>query len=263
MKKWYSALALLLFVMAVVARCAMLFVHNTGFLSLLLYLAFGLGLVMIGLESFEKKLYANAFCFDNRFGLSIASYACAGGLLLDFVLNSILIYSGLASFGYNKHLVVAPLGLQCLFGLLSAICFVMLGLSFSKSKSYDVRQLGGFNAVILLFFVSKGLGILSETVQSSNVEKMLYFITVIFGILAFLSYAREIDNADGTRPFSVFAFRGFSFAALLCFLSNFVMVLSGNLPFLSNQFGYSATMLTLGVLSYLFDKNILAHTGAE
>lgn len=263
MKRGYSKFALLFFVMAVVFRALILLLSQSNSFIVGFYACLSLGIVMLALDTLPKKTYANAFCYDNRFFLNVFSYIGAAGFLTDFMLQALNIYNYLNTFQYNVLLAVIPSLLQCAFAILSSVCFVIMGMSFSNRKDYDVRNLGAFNIVVLVYFISKGLSVLTNISKLNQIDTTLYYISIIFGILCAFSYAKEIDNTKGAKPASVFCFRCYSYVAMMYFIFVFTMVLKGNEAVRSEYFATGIITLFIGMFNYFFEKNILAHSVLE
>lgn len=260
MKKGYSKYALLLFIVAVVLKCVEQFVKNAFALSVGFYVALFLGLLMIAIETFTQKEFANAFCFDNGFRLDLFSYIAGVGFFVDFVSSAFQIYDVINTFSYNILVRVVPLVLECIFAVLSSACMVAIGLSFGKNSCYDFRSLKVFNIVPLAFFTSKGIAMLSQIGDVKAIDTVLMYMLFGLGILSFFFFAREVENSGGASNVSVFMFRAFNYVAVMYFFCIIMLVLNDHIKVVSFDFANAITYLFVGVFVYFLEKNILAHS---
>lgn len=263
MKKEYSRYALWLFVAGVVFKSLILLVADNIFFTIGFYLSFVIGLVLLGVETISKKDFANAFCFDNHFMLSGFSYLAGIGFFIDFVAGSFKIYNVSTKLIYNRAVHLVPLVGECAFALFSVVCMITVALSFSKKSNYDFRNLQLFNIVPLIWFAFKGVGLLADNVDIFSIDKLLAFVMVSFGIIAFYFFVRETENKKGASPIGVYTFRGFYYSAVMFFIVNLMLVLKGDLEVISYNFANSVSYFFIGVFTYFFEKNILAHSSAD
>lgn len=260
MKKGLSKYALLLFIAGVVLKCVNLLVTDLAVIDALFYVSIVAGLVLLSIETLSNKEFANAFCYDNKFHIDLFSYIAGVGFFVDFVSGVFQIYNLTNTFKYNSIVQLVPMIIQCVLAILSAVSMVAVGLSFAKDSSYDFKGLKGFNVVLLLWFVFKGINLLADNL---NVDNILAFAVLILGILVFYFFLREIENNNGSSPYTVLCLRLFSYLSVMAFMVNLMLVLKGDLKVISTEFANSVTYLFVGGFIYFFEKNILAHSLIE
>lgn len=260
MKKGYSRFVLMSFVLAVVFRTLLSFLSPNIVFVILFYLSFVAGIVLLGLETFKQKEFANAFNLENRFHLGFFGALAGVGAFADFLSTVFEIYN-LASKGDGNILAAGiPLGFECLFAFVSVLCFAMVSMSFSKSKRYDFRQLKFLNLAPLIWLTSKGIATLSTIVDISKIDNALAYISIAFGMLAFYYFARETENDKGASAICVFCFRAFTFVAIMMFVSRLELVLSGSASPVDRDTIFALTISFVGLFVYFLEKNIFAYT---
>lgn len=261
MKIGYSQISLLLFVIAIVLKAISVFAFESVFLTVGFFAAVVIGIVLIGAETFRQKKFADAFVFENKFHISFFSILASVGFFVDFVSDSLELYSVAQDGGYNVVAVGASVvGFECLLALVSAACMIMVSLSFSKNTRYDFRELKILNIFPLLWAILKGIALLSDIGQSFSQTEAVKYIAVISCIAAFYFFAKEVDCKDGASACSVFFFRCFAYFAVLYFICMLCDILTKQTEAFDRSFVLSLSILLNGVFSYFLEKNILSHT---
>lgn len=260
MKIGYSQISLLLFVIAIVLKAISVFAFESVFLTVGFFAAAVIGIVLVGAETFRQKKFADAFAFENKFHISFFSILASVGFFVDFVSDSLELYSVVENGGYNVAVGASVIGFEGLFAIVSAACMIMVSLSFNKNTRYDFRELKLLNAFPLLWAVSKGIALLSDIGQNFSQTEVTEYIAVISCIAAFYFFAKEVDGKNGASAFSVFSFRCFAYFAVLYFVCTFCDALGGQTALLERDSALALSILLNGVFVYFFEKNILSHT---
>lgn len=260
MKIGYSQISLLLFVIAIVLKAISVFAFESVFLTVGFFAAVVIGIVLIGAETFGQKKFADAFVFENEFHISFFSILASVGFFVDFVSDSLTLYSVVQDGGYNVAVGALVIGFEGLFALVSAACMIMVSLSFGKNTRYDFRELKLLNAFPLLWALSNGIALLSDIGQSFSQTEAVKYIAVISCIAAFYFFAKEVDGKNGASACSVFSFRCFAYFAVLYFICTLCDILGGQTALLERSSVLSLSILLNGVFAYFLEKNILSHT---
>lgn len=260
MKKGYSRFVLLSFVLAVVFRTLLSFLSPNTVFVVLFYVFFLAGIVLLGVESFSQKEFANAFNLENKFHLGFFGALAGIGAFVDFLSSVFGLYSLVS--GEKENILAAgiPLGFECVFAFSSVLCFAMVSMSFSKSRRYDFRQLKFLNLSPLFWITSKGIVTLSSIVDVGVIDNALVYISIVFGMLAFYYFARETENDNGAGALCVFCFRAFTFVALMMFVSRLELVLKGYSSPIDRESLFALTISFVGIFVYFLEKNIFAYT---
>mgnify|MGYP004466716165 FL=1 len=260
MKIGYSQISLLLFVIAIVLKAISVFAFESVFLTVGFFAAVVIGIVLIGAETYGQKKFADAFVFENKFRISFFSILASVGFFVDFVSDSLELYSVVQDGGYNVAVGASVIGFEGLFALVSAACMIMVSLSFGKNTRYDFRELKILNIFPLLWAILKGIALLSDIGQSFSQTEAVKYIAVISCIVAFYFFAKEVDGKDGASACSVFSFRCFAYFAVLYFICILCDVLTKQTEAFDRSFVLSLSILLNGVFAYFLEKNILSHT---
>lgn len=260
MKIGYSQISLLLFIIAIVLKAISVFAFESVFLTVGFFAAVVIGIVLIGAETFKQKKFADAFVFENKFRISFFSILASVGFFVDFVFDSLELYSVAQDGEYNVAVGASVIGFEGLFALVSAACMIMVSLSFSKNTRYDFRELKILNIFPLLWAILKGIALLSDIGQSFSQTEAVKYIAVISCIVAFYFFAKEVDGKDGASACSVFSFRCFAYFAVLYFICMLCDILTKQTEAFDRSFVLSLSILLNGVFSYFLEKNILSHT---
>lgn len=260
MKIGYSQISLLLFVIAIVLKAISVFAFESVFLTVGFFAAVVIGIVLIGAETFRQKKFADAFVFENKFRISFFSILASVGFFVDFVSDSLELYSVVQDGGYNVAVGASVIGFEGLLALVSAACMIMVSLSFDKNTRYDFRELKILNIFPLLWAILKGIALLSDIGQSFSQTEAVKYITVISCIAAFYFFAKEVDGKDGASACSVFSFRCFAYFSVLYFICILCDVLTKQTEAFDRSFVLSLSILLNGVFAYFLEKNILSHT---
>lgn len=260
MKIGYSQISLLLFVIAIVLKAISVFAFESVFLTVGFFAAVVIGIVLIGAETFRQKRFADAFVFENKFHISFFSILASVGFFVDFVSDSLELYSVVQDGGYNVAVGASVIGFEGLLAIVSAACMIMVSLSFGKNTRYDFRELKILNIFPLLWAILKGIALLSDIGQSFSQTEAVKYIAVISCIAAFYFFAKEVDGKDGASACSVFSFRCFAYFAVLYFICILCDVLTKQTEAFDRSFVLSLSILLNGVFAYFLEKNILSHT---
>lgn len=260
MKIGYSQISLLLFVIAIVLKAISVFAFESVFLTVGFFAAVVIGIVLIGAETFRQKKFADAFVFENKIHISFFSILASVGFFVDFVSDSLELYSVAQDGGYNVAVGASVIGFEGMLALVSAACMIMVSLSFSKNTRYDFRELKILNIFPLLWAILKGIALLSDIGQSFSQTEAVKYIAVISCIAAFYFFAKEVDGKDGASACSVFSFRCFAYFAVLYFICMLCDILTKQTEAFDRSFVLSLSILLNGVFSYFLEKNILSHT---
>lgn len=260
MKIGYSQISLLLFVIAIVLKAISVFAFESVFLTVGFFAAVVIGIILIGAETFRQKKFADAFVFENKFRISFFSILASVGFFVDFVSDSLELYSVVQDGGYNVAVGASVIGFEGLLALVSAACMIMVSLSFGKNTRYDFRELKILNIFPLLWAILKGIALLSDIGQSFSQTEAVKYIAVISCIAAFYFFAKEVDGKDGALACSVFSFRCFAYFSVLYFICILCDVLTKQTEAFDRSFVLSLSILLNGVFAYFLEKNILSHT---
>lgn len=260
MKIGYSQISLLLFVIAIVLKAISVFAFESVFLTVGFFAAVVIGIILIGAETFGQKKFADAFVFENKFRISFFSILASVGFFVDFVSDSLELYSVAQDGGYNVAVGASVIGFEGLLAIVSAACMIMVSLSFGKNTRYDFRELKILNIFPLLWAILKGIALLSDIGQSFSQTEAVKYIAVISCIAAFYFFAKEVDGKDGASACSVFSFRCFAYFAVLYFICILCDVLTKQTEAFDRSFVLSLSILLNGVFAYFLEKNILSHT---
>lgn len=252
--------ALMSFVVAVTFRTLLSFLPSITIFTALFYIFFVSGIVLLGVETFKQKEFANAFNFENKFHLNFFGALAGVGLFIDFISSIFGLYSLFADKSHNALATGIPLGFECVLAFLGILCFWMVSASFSKGRRYDFRQLKYLNIAPLFWITSKGIVTLSNIADISEIDNVLMYLSIIFGMLTFYYFARETESVTGATASCIFYFRVFTFVALMMFISRLELILGGVASVGDRNSLFAITILLVGAFVYFLEKNIFAYT---
>lgn len=244
-------------------RFSMFLFNASEAINCIYYIVVILGAVMIALNSFRNKSYANAFIFKNDFHLNIFSYVACIGFFADFVYQCVEIFLSVDDGDYKNPIRFIPLCLICFFSLISCFYFYTVGLSFGD-KNYDFRELKIMHLAPIFW---SGVKILSQMQYAINplkdIGSMLEYILLIFAVCFFYCFASEIENDKGAKPSTVFFAREFSYFSMLYFIDGIVMLFSKSSSLTDKNVVFSVCALFICSFAFFFEKNIVFRSNLE
>ncbi|MFR5874945.1 MAG: hypothetical protein ACLUFN_00490 [Eubacterium sp.] len=257
--KLYSFLAIISFFAAVGMRLSMLLLDLSAAFGIAYYVLIATGLVLIAVDSFKQKKYAAAFEFENNFHLNAFSYLASLGFFVDFVHSCVRIFFSAQDGSYRILVSFIPLCLICLFALLSCFYFYTVGLSYGD-KNYDFRELKVLHLAPLLWSVSQALSIMHQAISfSRDVENVIKYTVMIFGVCFFFCFASEIESDGGAKPSTLFLARAYSYISVIFFIDRLMLLLNGNAKISDDDGVFSLSVLLISAFVFFFEKNIIYH----
>jgi hypothetical protein len=219
--------------------------------SLGVYILILLGFVFSIIYASQKKDLAKVFDFEK----STKSIYWAAGLLsvtffYDFLHQGYNCYSYVSRVSYVEYAYIVPLGISCLFALLSCFYFLTLAIT-AQNSNYDFRNftLLHFSPVIWAFV--KLLSIMLQIVDVRvNVDVSCEFILLCVVLCFLLSMISGIDkmNAPASRMFA-FSSIMTAFMAIVTAIPKAVIVLMGKGDDVGSTTFSCVTYIMLGAFS--------------
>lgn len=261
--KFYFVFVILSLFAAAGLRLSMFLFNPSEAVNCAYYAVVVLGAVMIALNSFGSKSFANAFIFKNDFHLNIFSYAACIGFFADFVYQCAEIFLSVEDGDYKNLTHFVPLCFVCFFSLLSCFYFYTVGLSFGD-KNYDFRELKIMHLAPVFWSGAKILLLMQFAINPfSDIGGVLKYAVLIFAVCFFYCFASEIENDKGARPVTVFFARAFSYCSMLFFIDGIIVLLSKNAAVTDENTVFSVCALLIGSFAFFFEKNIVVRSNLE
>lgn len=217
---------------------------GTGFYSQMnfgVYLLFAVigaaiaSLLILGISK-RKKLSFSADGFKSQ-GCGILSYVAAAGAVIDAV-NSLNLAAGLdlnlglstAAFDEITPVQSAILGLEGIFGIVSAIFFVVTGAALCTGKSTE-KSCRYLALAPVFWSILRMVFRFTRTISYIRVSDLLFeMIMLIFFIAFFFAFAQVNSKINAKYMEWKVASYGLCAAvtALICFVPRFIVIISGN-----------------------------------
>lgn len=159
------------------------------------------GLVLLALFVFSQEKISGRAVYESK-AVSVFSFLCSAGMFCDFVIQCLNCYNCASKSAYVALNRIIPIGLSGAFALMSAIYFIIIGISFSSSR-YDFMQLKVFKYFPLLWALCAALTDLTEYSSGySGADAALKSLVILLALLFFFFFAccaRENVGAGGIK----------------------------------------------------------------
>lgn len=251
----YSLTALLLFIASAVFRILGIFFVGSVF-NLLFYTLLILALVFEGMQCFKISDYSSALPKKNNSRLRIFALFAGVGMFVDFISSAVGVYKCCVNRSDSVTRTVLEI-LLCVFALLACISMLSCAVSFSDSNAYDFRKVSALNVMPLAWLFIKCVIGLTDVYGVGDVDFSVMYLSVIFGIGAFYSFAYETESVGSARAFSVFCFNSFSACAGMGALGRAVSVLHNKIAFTDENSIFILSLLLAGTFTYSLGRNAL------
>ncbi|MBR0413571.1 MAG: hypothetical protein IJI67_00700 [Clostridia bacterium] len=219
-------------------------------------------LICLSLKGRENTLYAMPA--GKHMGLGIASLAFALSFLAEGVLNLYRVYQIATGSIPVQQLVIgdnagkatlAFTAVQALFGLLSAVFFIIFGISYLGGKE-QYKKVGLLAAAPTLWAVGRLMNGFAQTISYRYVSELLFelFMVIFFAMFA-IAFAKMCAGVLKARiQMRLFAYGALStFFALLSAVPRYVMLLMGRQDLLYRQISaYEVTDLVIPIFVMIF-----------
>lgn len=264
MKIKYSPLSVISFFAAVAFRAFGALSSHSGVANIG-FLTCGLLCILFIWANTHKREFSSVYGVQGKSRKSIAVFSVVGcvGFFADFMFNALRIHSIVSS---NQGYTVVNLvtyGITGIIAIICAVCMVMVAMSFSRNTRYDFRELRVLNIAPLLWAMFKGASSLQEFSQILDLDAVVGYITVIFSILSFFCFAKEVDNDGNAYRFSVFSFKSFGLISVLNLFCQTVNAVTNQGDMLGVNTISSYIMLCVGLFSFSVGKSISQNSKAE
>lgn len=214
-KKLLYAIFCTLTLASVIARAVQLYAEAN--LNLALLILSVLIIIASALISFTSKGYATPFNDEKSKAMSVSCYLAGASLFADFIHQCLNCYGYISENSDLQINYIIPLALLGLSALMSAYYFYIIGCCF-RSDTYDFKQLKYFHLMPAAWIFFRLLTcIVIYTDKSSDVETLLQYAVLIFGIIFYLLIVKCIAN-DSLR-LSTLAFAGLIYSAFSVIVS--------------------------------------------
>lgn len=206
-------------------RCVHMFFYtdaDTGFIKqgavksmLLLYAVCFLMLVMCA--AFAGKADITNPFEKRKSRLVFYSAVFAGGAMFyDFVHQCINCYKHITESAVQINYLI-PVCLTAASAVMCAVYFIIMGISY-KTDRYDFRYFKYYHLMPFLWLLFQAFGVLARYNDGIYAEEsIVYYLTVIFGMLFFVSFLFCLDGDN--KKLKAFLFFGFSYGMLSLVLS--------------------------------------------
>ena len=213
----------------------------------------------------RKREFLSVCGVQGKSRKSIAVFSVVGcvGFFADFMFNALRIHSIASS---NQGYTVVSLvtyGITGIIAIVCAVCMVMVAMSFSRNTRYDFRELRVLNIAPLLWAIFKGASSLQEFSQILDLDAAVGYITVVFSILSFFCFAKEVDNDGNAYGFSAFSFKSFGCISVLNLFCQMVNAVTNRGDMLGANTISSYIMLCVGLFSFSVGRSISQNSKAE
>lgn len=146
--------------------------------------------------------------------VSVFSFFCSAGMFCDFVVQCLNCYNYASKSAYVALNRIIPIGLSGAFALMSAIYFIIIGISFSSSR-YDFMQLKAFKYFPLLWALCAALSDLTEYSSGiSNADAVLKSLMLLLALLFFFFFACCAQENVGKSGIKGLVFSGLSYGMM-------------------------------------------------
>lgn len=252
---FYTLYVVMSLLVAPVLRLLSVFFVSKAFAAVYILLAVA-AVCAITLESLKVKKYANAFEFNNPFHLDTFSYIASAGFFLNFVMQCILLYSGLKN-GEANITYILPLIMSGLCALISSGYYIIIAFSFG-SRNYDFREFRLIHVVPMLWAISCVFNFIELTTGiEMKIDSVLKYLMIISVVCFFYCFAVEVDKSGDARRSTVLFARLYSYFSVLYFVDRLILVLSNHSVIFCAENGIAVTGIMLCGFTFFFEKNIL------
>lgn len=204
---------------------------------------------LLGIVLFVAVIFSVAFGFIKRKALDysletikrpgqgILSLTACAGILMSTASVAAELINATASFSREETTNNTILIIQSVFGVLSAIYFLAIGISFlgTKSNGSEYRLISLAPVIWSIFRLVLRF---TRTISYIRVsDLMLEMLMLVFFIMFFMAFAQVSSRVDGEKKEWKIAAYGLPAAllALVCFVPRFIVMISGNADLLNEQ----------------------------
>lgn len=171
-----------------------------------------------------------------RPGQGILSLTACAGILMSTASIAVDLVSS-TGFSQEESTNKAILAIQAIFGVLSAIYFLAVGLSFitGKSNGSEYRLISLAPVIWSIFRLVLRF---TRTISYIRVSDLMFeMLMLVFFIMFFMTFAQVNSRVDGEKKEWKIAAYGLPAAllALVCFVPRFIVMITGNADLLNEQ----------------------------
>lgn len=171
-----------------------------------------------------------------RPGQGILSLTACAGILMSTASIAVDLVSS-TGFSQEESTNKAILAIQAIFGVLSAIYFLVVGLSFitGKSNGSEYRLISLAPVIWSIFRLVLRF---TRTISYIRVSDLMFeMLMLVFFIMFFMTFAQVNSRVDGEKKEWKIAAYGLPAAllALVCFVPRFIVMITGNADLLNEQ----------------------------
>ena len=171
-----------------------------------------------------------------RPGQGILSLTACAGILMSTASIAVDLVSS-TGFSQEESTNKAILAIQAIFGVLSAIYFLAVGLSFitGKSNGSEYRLI---SLAPVIWSIFRLILRFTRTISYIRVSDLMFeMLMLVFFIMFFMTFAQVNSRVDGEKKEWKIAAYGLPAAllALVCFVPRFIVMITGNADLLNEQ----------------------------
>lgn len=146
--------------------------------------------------------------------VSVFSMLCSAAMFFDFVSQCLSCYDYASKSAYVALNKIIPMALAGAFALLSAIYFIVIGISFSSNR-YDFRQLHIFCLFPFLWALCGALTDLTDYAGGIlDTESVLKSLMLLFALLFFFFFAGNVLGGKSEMQLKALVFSGLVYGML-------------------------------------------------